>query len=184
MPWDTHRLGAVCLCEGIEHRQRSDAVHHGMVHLEEARRPAVLEPFDQVGFPQRPHVIERRGKHRPDEVQQVTLGRRFWKDHLAGMIVDLEVRVVFPLRETKAQGRLDHPLAQPGEARDPPFHGGTQAIVVRAPVQDHHRSHQRTQLRRRFLDVPEECVGGQHARGELQWIMKVICRGHGSPPAS
>jgi len=50
---------------------------------------------------------QRRGKHGPDEVEQVTVGRRFREDYLASMIVELEVRVVFPLRQTETQRRLD-----------------------------------------------------------------------------
>ena len=98
-------LGAVRLCEGIDTTKRSHAVHHGMVHLEEARRPAALDPFDRISLPQRPHVIERHCWRTPPRRSptQVTLGRQP-KDRLGGMMVELEVRVVFPLRKPSREG--------------------------------------------------------------------------------
>ncbi len=182
MPWHTHRFGAVRLSEGVEHGEGSDPVHDGMMDLEEAGGAAVLQSLDQIRFPERPQRVERRGEHGADEVQQVPLGGRLRQDHLARVVLGLEIRIVLPLRKRQPKRRLDDALAHPRQARDPALDGRAQAVVIRTTVQHQQTGHERTQLRRRRLRIPEQRVRGLHPRAEMQWVVQLRCRSHRRPP--
>ncbi len=74
------------------------AVDHGVVDLGQHRRPALGEALDQVQLPQRPVAIERAREDPRDGLGELAVRRRRRDGRLADVEVEVEVRVLDPVR--------------------------------------------------------------------------------------
>ena len=80
----------------LEQPHRRDAVHEGVVELGVLRDPAVAEPLDDVGLPQRP-LPGQAGRVQPAaEIEQLAHPPRLGQGAVTEVVLDVELVVLLP----------------------------------------------------------------------------------------
>ena len=88
------------------------AVDHRVVQLGQHRHAAALEPLDQVQLPQRPRAVQRAREDPRDGLGQPAVVARRRHRALADVEVEVEGRVLDPVRQVDPERHLDQPPAE------------------------------------------------------------------------
>ncbi len=96
-----------------------EAVDGRVVDLGQHRHDAVLEPVDQIQLPQRPGAVERPGDDPRHLLGELLVGARRRQRELADVEVEVEVRVVDPVRVVEAERHLGQTPAHRRQQRQP-----------------------------------------------------------------
>jgi hypothetical protein len=88
-----------------------------MVHLDEQREAAVLQPFDDGAFPRRAAQIHRRALQPADQLAQFALAAWPGQRSVAHVVLQVDILVLDPLgHRVQAEGVLQPPVPRRGEA--------------------------------------------------------------------
>jgi hypothetical protein len=144
-----------------------------VVHLGEDGEPVIGEALDDVALPERPATVEGAAHDARHQLADLLIAPRRGHGGVAHVEVDVEARVVDPVRVVEVEGDVPQPPPERFEVVQPPFDlvpPGGQRLVVRVvgPLVDRQAGHV-PELRGR-LHVQE----GRVQPGELL---------HGSPPS-
>ena len=80
--------------------------------LRQHRHAPALEPVDDVDLPQRPAAVERAAEHALHGLGELTVVARRGQRRLADVELEVEVRVLDPVRQVQAQRHRHEPPAQ------------------------------------------------------------------------
>ncbi len=131
-----------------------DPVHQRVVGLGQQDEAAVLQALGQPQLPQRLVAVQRLREDPPCQGAQLLLGARRGQRGRAHVVLEVEVRVVDPLRAPLPQRDGRQPLAVAGDQVQPPLDLGHQLLVAgRVALEQHHRGH--VHVSRRVLEVEE-----------------------------
>jgi hypothetical protein len=112
------RLGDL-VDQRAEHRQPGDAVRQHVVHDDEQPGAAAGQPGDERGRPERPGPGHGLAEPSRGEIEQRPLVPRWRAAHLPDVLVDIERRIVGPVRPPASRRRPVKPLPQPRHRADP-----------------------------------------------------------------
>ena len=148
--------------QDVEHQLSGGPVDGGVVVLGQHRPVAVVEAVDDVHLPQRPAPVHRAADDARHLVGQLVDHSRTGQMDFADVEVEIEVRVVHPVRVVETQRHLDQSSAQRFEFTDEGgvlrVDGAVRIELLAGPLEDHQPGDV-TEGRRR-LQVEE---GGVHA---------------------
>jgi len=114
-----------CLCrlglvdQRAKHGNPSDAVRQHVIHDDEQPGAAVGQPGDECGRPQRPGPWHGLAKLSRGEIEQRPLVPWQRAAYLPDMLINIERRVVCPVRPPASRGGTVKPLPQPRYRSDP-----------------------------------------------------------------
>ena len=146
-----------------QHAHRPDAVGQRMVELDDERRLAALDAFDQGDLPQRAGPVE--GGHRRPARERQDRVPRAWRGSgdPAQVEVQVEMRIVAPPGDGEAERGLDDALAERGHQPGYPVDALDEHVPVGCavePVDDDDRRAERGVA----FHVPGERVARPHVR--------------------
>ena len=154
----------------VEQCDRSDSVHHGVVQLQKQRGAPVGKASHEIGLPERSQMVEGRREDGAGEGEEPSFRGRWRQSHGAQMVIELEQGILFPAGSPRGRAgsttrcrRRGTWLARRTIERRKAFGRGGRS----------RRNSPATSgltLGGGRLGVPEECVGGQHLRGELKRV--------------
>ncbi|HSP98837.1 MAG TPA: hypothetical protein VL049_16560 [Candidatus Dormibacteraeota bacterium] len=147
--------GAIPIGHRGEDRVAADAVGHGVMELEEQGGAILRQAVVDARLPQRSGAIER-GLVGGAELAQQLRPRAARHRVLAHVIVEVEGRIVLPVRQRQIEGRIAHALRQAGDGRDAALHGGAQPRRIGPAVEEHEHRHGGRLLRR--VEPPERQI--------------------------
>ena len=94
------------------------------------------QPVDHVDRPRWPTQIERGGHDLGDLVGELPVVTRGRQVVLHDVVVDVELRVVDPVRQVEVERDLDHPLAERRHELDPVRDHGADLLGRQRPLVD------------------------------------------------
>ena len=127
---------------GGEDGVAADPVGDGMMELEEQRRAvAGRQPMVETRLPERPRAVKWRFVGGSDLAPQFlhVACRRERVD--ADVVVEIERRVIFPVRQGEIERRVAHALCEARHRVDGALEGGAQTRRVGSAVEDHQHRH-------------------------------------------
>ena len=155
------------------------------MELREHRPPTVAEPLDDVHLPERVVPIHPTTDDPSDLLGELVGGTGRREPDLTDVEVEVEVRVVHPVRMVEPERHLHHAAAQRSDMTDegaePLVHGGVRVeLRIRAFV-DRETVH--VPVRRRRLHVEERRVEPGELLHRPSLPRVTVSRGHGSRSA-
>jgi hypothetical protein len=127
-----------------------DAVDEGVMSLGHERETLPRQPLDEPQLPERLRAVELLGEHPRGHVAELLLRPRGRQRRMADVVLEVEGRVVDPVRPPgrgRGEGEL---LAEAGDEVEAPANVIEQVVVARRrALEDHHAAH--VHVRRRAL---------------------------------
>jgi hypothetical protein len=105
-----------------------------MVGLVVDRDLAVVEPLDHIGFPERPAAVEQARMQPRDIFLELLEGSRARQDHMANVVVEVDVLVVDPDRIGQVEGHQRELALEHRREMDARGHVTLHVLVVVAVV--------------------------------------------------
>ena len=112
------RLGGL-VDQRAKHRETGDAVRQHVVHDDEQPGAAVGQPGDERGRPQRAGPGQRLAELSRGQIEQRPLVARRRAARLPDVLIDIECRIIGPVRSPASRRRPVKPLPQPRYCTDP-----------------------------------------------------------------